>query len=260
LKSDPSELISRHDDPAYQELLADLQQRYQRIRQQYRVHPAIVPQSRLAEPWWAERFSEKLKEARQPGEIDVALIGASLFQEWETTGKRAWEQNFGSLKTLNLGFGGDRTEHLIWRLQHDSFQGTSPKIVLLQAGNNNTAHRMQAPQEVADAIGEIVATLRRQLPNSQIVLLAIFPRGEHPNDAFRKNNEAINQLISQSHDRNEVLYLDLGERFLEPDGTLKPEIMHDYLHLTETGYQRWAEGLKPILQSAKSPPVSNESR
>jgi N-acetylglucosamine-6-sulfatase len=244
LVADPNEMISRHDDPAYQSVLKDLQQCYQLNRKQYRVHPAIVPQPRLSESWWADRFRAKVKEAQQVKEVDLVLIGASIIQEWETTGRSVWEQKFPSLKTLNLGFGGDRTEHVLWRLQHDSLPGKPPKAVLLQVGNNNTGHKMQSPEEVADAIREIVETLRRLVPESKIVLLGRFPRGQDSNDACRANNNAINDLIRRLDNGNEVVFLDLGHRFLEPDGTISADIMPDSLHLSETGYQLWAEMLK----------------
>lgn len=248
LETDPQEMTSRHDDPDHQTILADLQQRYHALRKKYNVNSAVIPESRWQEKWWQDRFEAKLKQAREEA-ADLVFIGDSITQGWEGGGREVFEEVFGSVKTMNLGFSGDRTEHVLWRLKRNSLADQKPTAAVIMIGTNNTGHIMQAPTEVADGVREIVDTLRSVTPDTKILLLGVFPRGEQPSDQGRQNNVAINELISKFADGEQVVFLDLADSFINPDGTISREIMPDFLHLTAAGYRLWADGLRSQLQA-----------
>ena len=248
LQEDPHEMHSLHDDPRYAEVLAGLQRRYRDLRTFYGVNSATIPETKGEIAWWRERDQAKREVVKQ-GDAQLAFIGDSITQGWESTGKEVWGKYYGDRHPINLGFSGDRTENVIWRLQHGHWDGIDPKVAVLMIGTNNTGHRMQDPQEVAAGIERIVDIIRTKTPNTKILLLSIFPRGATPYDPGRLNNIAINQIARRLADGDAVHHLDIADAFLEADGTLSPEIMPDALHLSPAGYQRWAEAIEPALQS-----------
>ena len=148
-----------------------------------------------------------------------------------------------------MSIGGDRTEHIIWRLQNGGgFTKIKPEVVVLMIGTNNTGHFMQAPAEVAVGIKRILEIIGDQSLQTKVVLHGIFPRGRTEFDEKRLNNQAINQRIRRFADGKKVHGLNIGKVFLEPDSSLSAEIMPDTLHLSELVYQRWAEAIEPKLQ------------
>ncbi len=246
LKSDPQEMVSVHDDPVYAKVLAGMQKRYRDLREFYTVNTAVIPTSRGDEAWWRDRF----REGQQPpgGPVDLVFLGDSITQGWEGAGEPVWKKHFSKRQALNWGFSGDRTEHVLWRLQQHSLATVSPQLVLLMIGTNNTGHLLQDPAEVADGVERIVETIRQQSPNTRVLLHGIFPRGQTPVEKERLNNIAINQMIQRLADGESVVYADFSPAFLAADGTISPEIMPDYLHLSREGYERWAHSLEPLLQ------------
>ena len=247
LQQDPQELTSRHDDPALAGVFAGLQKRYTDLRKFYDVNTAVIPATRGDEPWWRDRDKAVTEKAKQ-GNVELAFIGDSITQGWEGSGKAVWQENYASRKPINLGFGGDRTEHVIWRLEHGNLGKIQPKVAVLMIGTNNTGHMMQDPQQVAAGVERILEILTERCPQTKVVLHGVFPRGESPFDAGRLNNIGINQITRRFADGQRVHYLDIGDAFLEPDGTLSKEIMPDALHLSEAGYRRWAAALEPMLK------------
>ena len=247
LQEDPQELKSVHADPEYAQVLAGMQQRYRELRKFYDANWAAIPQTRGDEAWWRQRNQAKNAQARA-GNVELAFIGDSITQGWEGAGKAIWAARYGDRKPINLGFGGDRTEHVIFRLQNGNLRNIQPKVAVLMIGTNNTGHQMQEPAEVAAGVEKILEILQQKTPQTQVLLLGVFPRGQQPLDAKRLNNVAINQRIRRLHDGERIHYLDIGKAFLEDDGTLSPKIMPDALHLNEEGYRRWADAIEPMLQ------------
>jgi N-acetylglucosamine-6-sulfatase len=248
LEKDPQEMQSVHDDPAYAEILAALQKRYRDLRDFYDVNTAVIPATRGDEPSWRQRDRQLTQKARQ-GDAKLAFIGDSITQGWEGAGKAVWEDAYGDRQAINLGIGGDRTEHVIWRLTHGNLGKIQPEVAVLMIGTNNTGHFDQDPEEVAAGVQRILEILEERRPQTKIVLTGIFPRGRQPTDLKRLNNIAINQIIRRFEDGQRVHYLDIGDVFLEADGTISPEVMPDALHLSEEGYRRWAAALEPTLQA-----------
>ncbi len=207
----------------------------------------VQPVSRLEESWWAERHQAKLDARDQMESVDLVLIGDSITHSWETTGQDVWRNSYPDVATLNLGFSGDRTEHVLWRLENGELDGVQPKAVMLLIGTNNTGHHLHDPTDIAAGVKAIVEDLKTRLPESRVLLLAVFPCDKDPQSPRRKNNEAVNELICDLHDGQCVHYVDICERFFNEDGEMTEEITPDYLHLSPAGYQIWADAVKPTL-------------
>jgi lysophospholipase L1-like esterase len=150
-----------------------------------------------------------------------------------------------------LGYGGDRTEHVLWRLENGELDGYQPKLLILMIGTNNTGHRpavQETPQDTADGIKAILELIARKSPSTKVLLLGIFPRGAGPSDAARIRNSQVNDLIKAYADGTRVTYMDLGPQMLESDGTLSREMMPDLLHPKEKGYGIWARAVLPVIK------------
>jgi len=247
LMTDPHEMKSVHQETAYAPIMKALQQRYQDMKGFYEVNSAIIPHSRGDETWWRDRDREKNNRLKE-GNIDLAFIGDSITQGWEGNGKQVWESYYGARKAVNLGFGGDRTEHVIWRLTKGAWNQIKPKVAVLMIGTNNTGHKMQDPSQTAAGIERILNILKERSPKTKVLLLGVFPRGKAPHDRGRVINQGINQIIRRLADNDRVHYMDLGDHFLQSDGDLPASIMPDALHLNEEGYRIWAEAMEPKLK------------
>jgi lysophospholipase L1-like esterase len=177
------------------------------------------------------------------GDIELIFLGDSITQGWH--GNDVWKKYYGSRHAVNFGIGGDRTQHVLWRLQHGEVDGIRPKLVVLMIGTNNSGANSAA--EISAGIKAIIDELRKRLPASKVLVLGIFPRGQKPSGTREKLIE-VNKETSRLDDGKAVRYLDIGKSFLEPDGTISPAIMPDYLHLSRQGYERWAEAMEPTLK------------
>ncbi len=185
-------------------------------------------------------FNERIKQ----GNVDLVFIGDSITQGWEGAGKDVWAQHYAPRNAVNLGIGGDRTQHVLWRLDNGNIEGISPKLAVLMIGTNNSNGSDNTAEETAAGIEAIVAKLRMQLPQTKVLILAIFPRGEKPNPQREKNAKA-SEIASKLADDKNVFYLDIGPQFLGDDGVLSKDVMPDFLHLTPRGYEIWAAAIEP---------------
>jgi beta-glucosidase len=202
--------------------------------------------------WWLPRHQEKLEEIKslqaQHQDSELVFIGDSITHNWEKDGINVWNRHYKKLHAINLGFGGDRTENVLWRLQHGEVDGIRPKVAVLMLGTNNTGERGEDPRTTAAGIKRNIDELRRRLPDSKILLLAIFPRDEKPDSQLRKLNEQVNTIISSFADNKKIFFLDINQAFLKTDGTLSKDIMPDFLHPNERGYEIWVDAMEPELQ------------
>jgi lysophospholipase L1-like esterase len=201
--------------------------------------------------WWMPRHKEKLAEIarrKAAGEpTDLVFIGDSITHNWEQHNKPQWDEFWGKYHALNLGYGGDRTENVLWRLQHGEIDGIAPKVAVMMIGTNNTGHRHEAPELIYAGIKRDIQEIRKHLPHTKILLLAIFPRGEKPDDDLRLNNEKVNALLPRLADGKHVFFLNFGKAFLAPDGTLSKTIFPDLLHPNGDGYKIWQREMQPTL-------------
>ncbi|MBN2216282.1 MAG: DUF1080 domain-containing protein, partial [Pirellulales bacterium] len=207
----------------------------------------VRPVSRSGEPWWKQRHEQTLARLKQ-GNVNVIFVGDSITQGWEGAGREVWRKYYAPRGAANLGFSGDRTQHVLWRLENGQLDGIAPRLAVVMIGTNNSGR--DAPEDIAAGIEKIVETLRAKLPETKILLLAIFPRGPDNDDPLRQVNEKTNVIIAQLADGDAVVYEDIGRRFLKPDGALSRDVMPDLLHLTPAAYRVWAESIEPAVARA----------
>jgi lysophospholipase L1-like esterase len=204
---------------------------------------------------WAERHAAcvALMKARQP---EIVMLGDSITHFWggepvggRRTGAEVWDQFFAGRRVVNLGYGWDRTENVLWRLTHGEFDDVSPKVVVVMIGTNNID--LNPPDEIAAGITAICAELHRRAPAARILLLGIFPRGA-TSDATRAKVGSVNERIARLDGKGGVTYLDLARTFLEADGSISNDVMYDLLHPTAKGYAMWAAAMSPTLKRLMS--------
>ena len=216
------------------------------------VKASVTPDNRLGEAWWKARFEQKQALVKQGG-WEVVFMGDSITHGWEGAGKEVWAQSFGAYKALNLGYGGDRTEHVLWRLDNGELDGYQPKLLILMIGTNNTGHRpaaQETPEDTAAGIKAILDKIGQKSPTTRVLLLAIFPRSPKAGDSARVRNDKVNALIKGYADGKRVVFMDFNKEMLEPDGTLTKEMMPDFLHPRGKGYAIWAKAVLPAIKEA----------
>lgn len=192
---------------------------------------------------WMETHEGYVQRARQGG-VEVVFLGDSITQRWNSAGREVWAAQMAPLKAVNFGIGGDRTENVLWRVRNGEFDGITPKAVVLLIGTNNL--KMNTSAEIAEAIGLIVQEIRQRAPQARILLLGILPRGEKPGEMRTKLGE-VNQAVAKLDDGMHVFYLDIGDKLLQPDGTIAKSMMLDFLHPEKPGYEIMAAAIRPKL-------------
>jgi len=207
------------------------------------------------------RHQEFLAVARQGG-IDVVFIGDSITDLWREEersgvprGKRVWDRYFAPLKAANFGIGGDRTQHVLWRIERGELDPIKPKVIVLSIGSNNTGveHATGKPRnltpETMAGVKAVVRALRDKLPDTKILLLGIFPRGEFSDLPQRRQIREINAAIAPLHDGKHIHFMDIGSKFLQPDGAIDRSVMPDCTHPNEKGYEIWAKAIEQPLKA-----------
>jgi beta-glucosidase len=204
-----------------------------------------------------EGFMKDKEELLKKGPIQFVLLGDSITDGWRgKNGKEVFESAFGKYNPYNTGIGGDRTQHVLWRIENGELDGINPnpKVAMLMIGTNNTGPN-PSDEAIADGIKACVEGIRTHLPQTKVLLLGVFPRDNDrktpvgsPDEPIRARIKHINEIISKLDDGGKtVKYLDIGPKFLDKDGSLTKDIMPDYLHPNAKGYQIWADAIKPTL-------------
>lgn len=209
---------------------------------------SVIPTERT-EDWWQQRHQQKraeLQTINQP--IDILFLGDSITHEWEAEGEQYWQQYFAHRTAINLGFAGDRTEHLLWRLQNVEMNNHSPEWAVLLIGTNNAGHRHDPPEDIAAGVKVILEELKQRLPNTQVLLMAIFPRSRNTNKPMRQRVEFSNTLIKTYTDDKQIHWLDINNQFLTEDGVLLESVMPDLLHLNSAQYGVWANAVLSYIK------------
>lgn len=194
----------------------------------------------------------RVKDAKGP--IPVVFLGDSITQGWEGNGKERWDALFAPMGALNIGVSGDRTEHVLWRLQEAPLTPLDPKAIVLMIGTNNLGHGSSNAEETLLGVERIVETLRTQCPAATVVVCGIFPRGNRFNP-MRGDICQINQVLTKLAGER-VVVLDFGHRFVDELGVISPELMPDYLHLSPAGYAIWADEILPTLRRLNPAPAA----
>ncbi|MCX5684380.1 MAG: GDSL-type esterase/lipase family protein [Planctomycetota bacterium] len=191
-----------------------------------------------------ESFLKRGKE----GPIGLLFIGDSITQGWGGA-KEVWSKFYDKYQAANFGIGGDRTQHVLWRIENGELDGISPKVVVLMIGTNNTGG--DSGEAIAKADCKIVEAIRAKLPKTKVLVLGIFPRGDKKtgelNAGAMVKIKAVNAVLAKLDDGKTVRYLDLANKFIV-DGKVPMDVMPDQLHLSAKGYQIWAETMQPLLE------------
>jgi lysophospholipase L1-like esterase len=191
-----------------------------------------------------QRTETVMQRAREnPGEYDIVFIGDSITQGWEGAGKNVWAKFYGSRKCLDLGVGGDRTEHVLWRFEYGQLDGIKPKVAVVMIGTNNGNNE----SEILEGVTAIIQQIRSRLPETKIILLGIFPRGK-TFSVQRGKLLQVNQALEKLDDGKTLFYVDIGSQLIEADGSISTGMMRDALHPGERGYEIWAEAIEPKLK------------
>jgi lysophospholipase L1-like esterase len=224
-------------------------------------HSAVIPVPRLEDDFydWHERHAAKKREAAA-AEHPVIFIGDSITHLFEghpgmpDHGDRLWRGEMARYRPLNLGFGWDRTQNVLYRLADGELDNQRPRLVVLAIGTNNLTGTQNAPtntpEEVRDGVAAVCRLLRERCPGSRILLMAVLPRGA-PEDPLRDAVRRTNALLAGAASSLEnSCFLDIGDRFLDDAGRIPTTLMADLVHPTEAGYRIWLEALKPHLEAA----------
>lgn len=196
----------------------------------------------LKDPHRHANFLYRIKQ----GPINLLFIGDSITDGWPRDGEHSWLK-FAPYQPADFGISGDRTEHVLWRLENGELDGISPKVIVLMISTNNIGHfQDERPEWAAAGVAKIVKTIQSKLPSTRILLLGVFPRGDKQAPE-RARVSAINQIISKLDDGSKVRYLDIGKAFMDENGELPADIMPDKLHLSPKGYDLWYDAINPLL-------------
>jgi lysophospholipase L1-like esterase len=182
---------------------------------------------------------------RQAEDIQIIFDGDSITEAWNSRGLKVWQEHYAPLHAFNFALPGDRTEQVLWRLDHGQVDGISPRLVVLLIGTNNFWRNTD--EEIAEGVEAVVAEYRRRCPDAVILLQAILPRGKGPDYGLMPHIEKVNERLARLDDSEHIIFLDFGSRFLLSTGSVDPALMPDYLHPSPQGYDIWAEALTPFI-------------
>ena len=216
--------------------------------------------------------SELLEKANH-GRIDVYFEGDSITRRWGTSDEqyqhflRNWQENFFGWNAANFGWGGDRTQNILWRLNNGELENVKPKIIVLLAGTNNVGNNSPQAEgnpgndprvsDVTRGIKAILDVCSRKAPSATIVLMGIFPRND--NMLVMPIINEINQRIAKFADGKKIRDLNINDKLADNDGRLLEGMVNkDGLHLDLKGYQVWADALKPVFIELLGTPAKED--
>ena len=206
---------------------------------------------------------EQLLEKAKRGRIDVYFEGDSIVRRWGALDYPEllanWRENFFGWNAANFGWGADRTQNILWRLEHGELDAVNPKVIVLLAGTNNIGNQPRdehAVAAIARGIKAIVDICRRKAPGATIILTAVFPRND--NMAAMPAIDRLNDTLASFADGTRIRFLNVNDRLADSQGRLFDGVMNerDKLHPTLKGYQIWADALKPVLRELLGPPAA----
>ncbi len=222
---------------------------------------AVVPTPKLEEDFydWHARHDAKCRAAAHHHH-ELIFIGDSITHLFEGDpnvpgrGKRVWHEQYARRKPLNLGFGWDRTQNVLWRLTHGELAGQTPRLVVLLIGTNNLTGTPNAPTntpaEIAEGVKAICTHIHATSPSTRVLLMGVFPRGT-PHDPLRKRIHELNKILQHYAECHPAIqFVDIGDRFVSSDGTIPVDLMNDGVHPTENGYRVWAQAIEPMVAEA----------
>lgn len=217
-----------------------------------RQQPAYEPAPKVREGKVDERFltaHASFLERIKAGPIGVLFVGDSITAGWNRN-REPFQKSFGDYQPANFGISGDRTQHILWRFDNGELEiSPSPKVVVLMIGANNM--RGDTAADISKGIEAIVDRVRTKHPKTKVLLLGTLPMGVDPKDplvaTLRQKVTEINRQSKEFADGTNVVFLDFGDKMLNPDGTSSSAMRPDGVHLEARGYEIWAESIGPTV-------------
>ncbi len=207
------------------------------------------------EAWWNGQCARVDKDiAKMEGKIDLVFVGDSITARWRDS--ENWKGHWGGYNAINMGIGGDQTQHALWRLQNGDLDGYKAKLFVVMIGTNNMWARDAIPANAAAGVKAVIDLIQSKQPQAKILLLSILPTGEKPNPGREKRME-VNKVISLFAGGN-VEYMDISGKYLNDEGMISKETMHDFLHLAPAGYDIWAEAIKDKVKEIVGEPAAEK--
>ncbi len=182
------------------------------------------------------------------GHIDLLFVGDSITDFWRTPGRGLsdWNKTWAPMHAANFGIAGDTTQGVLWRMQNGELDGFKAKAIVFMLGTNNIGRNSAADIAAGDEM--IIREFRKHQPQAKVLVLAVFPRTMAADAPIRQQVRDVNYNLRQVADNKHVFYMDIGDKFLTPDGTLPIEIMADSLHPTLKGYGIWRDAIMPKVR------------
>lgn len=211
---------------------------------------------------------EQLLAKRTQGRIDVYFMGDSITRRWGASDRqyadflRNWNENFKGWNAADFGWGGDKTQNMLWRLEQGELDGLHPKVIVLMAGTNNIGNLSPADDtdvraaEVVRGVAAVLKALRTRAPDATVVVMGITPRND--NIQVMPIVDVANRGIARLADGHRIRYLNINAQLANDHGVLLPGMTVDGLHLSALGYQLWADALKPILTERLGPKAQDD--
>jgi len=226
-------------------------------QEQKEIKIAITPTDRLKSKNWRARYEEKLKQAKELGpKAKILFLGDSITHFWEREdyGKEVFERDFKQYNTFDAGISGDRTEHLLWIIEKSGIlDPLDPQLIVLMIGTNNAGHQLKRKggtgvQATVAGTRRALNDLRARFPKAKILLFAIFPRGKDAQDAARIQNQKVNNITRRLADNENIFWVDINDKLMNPDGTIDTEVMPDRVHPRKKGYEIWSAAIMPYVK------------
>jgi lysophospholipase L1-like esterase len=204
-----------------------------------------VPGKTNGEKWWNGNYERINTDLKNTGDkIDIGFIGDSITARWR--GSENWTKHWGTYKAVNMGIGGDSTQIVLWRLQNGQLEGYKAKVFVVMIGTNNLWSKTSKPEDAAAGVKAILDLIQAKQPQAKILLMSLLPTGEKPGPG-RDLRAAVNVIISK-YAGGSITYMDIYDKYLQPDGTISKDDMGDFLHLAPKGYDIWAEAITPKIK------------
>lgn len=204
---------------------------------------SVIPQPRYENDW--EHQVAQQFEAVTAEDYELVFVGDSITEYWGREGQDVWNEYFGNRNALNFGIGGDRTENVLWRIDHAQLDQLSPKVAVVMIGVNN--YDVNDAYEISEGTRTIVDRLSDLWPDAQILVMGILPAGWRAPNELRDTMAAASARVERTVPGGNVHYLNINERFLDAEGYLLPGLLIDAFHLSPKGYRVWAEEMEPVI-------------
>ena len=209
--------------------------------------------------WWANRFLDRHQQVEKlrGKTVDIVLLGDSIMHFWEWKHPESWRKLTKGRTVLNLGYGGDRTENVIWRIQHGELDGYKAKHFVLMIGTNNNSSDSTNPTNVAKGVEAIVAQIKAKQPEARLILHPIFPRGNAPQPTkhhakARAKNDVTNALLKEFASKHpEIKWIDFNEKMVDASGWVPKAMMPDGIHPSDSGYDIWMDAILPVTDAKR---------